>query len=177
MSGLTLENIPKAVPMTNTGSVGDHILLIEARHLTALPDPTGSTLEAMGSIPAASITRAAGQAWRRIDCTLDKGGVKSEPLGGRDQTTFRNTATIHLAHNNELKIGFSNFVSNKDFIALVPERASRKYRVLGRLIDPAHIKAASDTGDAPDGDNENRFVIESIGPMAPMVTGPITVGP
>ncbi|MBA4304613.1 MAG: hypothetical protein C0424_10350 [Sphingobacteriaceae bacterium] len=175
---LALENISRNVPAQNTGGTGDHILVTDRANVTAIPAPaTTGTLEAAGAIASTAITLAASTSWRRLEVTLDKGGITSEPLGGRDHTTFRNTATVMSAGNNAQKVGFANFVANRDLIVLVPERNTGLYRLFGSLTDPAHIKPASGTGEGPEGANEARWVIESIGRMPRYVTGTVTVGP
>lgn len=174
---LALESVNRDVPAQNTGGPGDHILITEKADVTALPDPVDTDLTTYGTIPAASITLAATKSWKRIEVTLDKGSITSEAIGGRDHGTFRNTATVMSARNNAKKVGLANYVINKDVIVLVPERGTGLYRVLGTLTDPAHVKPASGTGEGPEGQNEARFVIESIGAMAPYVSGTVTVGP
>lgn len=174
---LKFENVSRATPLQNTPGTGDHILIVEKSDLTALPAPLDTDLTTAGSIPAASITLAATKSWFRVELTLDEGEINSEPIGGRDHGTFRNTATVMLGRNNPQKVGFSNYVLNKDVIVLVPERGTNQYRVMGTLTDPAHVKPAAGTGNGPDSKNQSRFVIESIGAMPPYVTGAVTVGP
>lgn len=174
---LVLENVSRALPQDNKGGTGNHILLVLAANVTALPLPLQTDLAAAGTIPAASITLLPPNSWRRFECTLDKGQIVSEPIGGRDNSTYRNTATVHSSALNEQKVGLANFIGNRDVIALVPERNTGKYRVFGTLTDPAHVKPASGTGEGPEGANELRLVIESIGLMAPYVSGTVTVGP
>ncbi|QXN68076.1 hypothetical protein [Microcystis phage Mae-Yong924-2] len=173
---LALENVSRAVPPQNTAGTGNHILVVERADVTALPAPADTDLTTAGSIPAASITLASGKSWKLIELTLDEGEVKSDPIGGRDHGTFRNTATVSTARNNAQKVGLANYIINKDVIVLVPERGLGQYRVMGTLADPAHIKPASDSGNGPESKNQARFVIESIGPMAPYVSGTVTIG-
>lgn len=173
---LALENVSRNVPAQNTGGTGNHILVVERADVTALPAPADTDLTTAGTIPAASITLASGKSWKLIEVTLDEGEVNSEPIGGRDHGSYRNTATVMSARNNPQKVGLANYVINKDVIVLVPERGLGQYRVLGTLADPAHIKPASGTGSGPEGKNQARYVIESIGPMAPYVTGTVTIG-
>lgn len=173
---LAFANISKALPMDNKGGTGDHFLIALRSDLTALPAPLDTDLTTAGTIPAASITLAVGKSWSRVECTLDKGSITSESIGARDHNSFRNTATVIIAANNPQKVGLANYASNKDVIVLVPERNTGLYRVFGTLTDPAHVKPASGTGEGPEGANESRFVIESIGLMAPYVSGPVTIG-
>ncbi|MDP2188563.1 MAG: hypothetical protein Q8J69_07760 [Sphingobacteriaceae bacterium] len=174
---LEFENVSRDVPMDNKGGTGNHFLIALASDITALPLPADTDLTAAGSIPAASITLAATKSWKRIEATLDRGQINSEPIGGRDSGSYRNTATVHSAANNAKKVGLANYMNNKDVIVLVPERNTGQYRVFGTLTDPAFVKPASGTGDGAEGQNEARFVIESVGLMAPYVTGTVTVGP
>lgn len=173
---LALENLNQNIPLQNTGGTGDHILVIEPDDLTAIPALSDTNLEAAGQIDATGITLAASKSWKRIECTLDKGMITSTKIGARGHGAFRNQASGHFSAPNGSAVGLANYWNNKKVIALVPERSTGKYRLLGTKTDPAFIQAQEfGTGEGPEGENAFKFTVESIGSAAPYVSGTVTL--
>lgn len=173
---LAFEDINPSVPQANTGGIADHILVIEAGDLTSVADVADTALAANGAIAGSGIVVASGKSFKRIDCVLDKGQAASTKIGGRGHGAWRNQAMGHVAAPDATAAGMAAYWNNKKIVALVPDRNTGNYRLVGTKLDPAFIQAQdASTGEGPEGENAWKFTIEATGKKAPYVTGTVTL--
>lgn len=162
---------------SNMGGIKQHIFIAPIRDFATIETVAAvATDEGEASSIAGDHIFSVGKCFKRVYCTLDKGGVNIEPQGERDGKSFKTSAKIFHPGASVDKFGFASLSQNDKFIVLVPLSDGTIVQI-GSEDFYAEIESKFSTGETTAGARGFEFNISSVSPVAYIYEGAISETP
>jgi hypothetical protein len=180
MACLDLEDIIKEGCADNEAGLASKHYYARLDDILTFPVPPNNPATFAAKVTAVgNFVMKPGKAFKSFYCTLEKGELTSEMVGGaRDGKSFQNLAAFYHPGSSPSLLGFMETIKNDDVVVLVKE-LNGQIRIIGQPDIPANLDSASGkTGMAVADEKGFTFTLKSIAGIAPVYTGvyPVPVG-
>lgn len=124
-----------------------------------IPANEGATFEELGEISGNHAFNA-GYGFMTFEVLQESASLESPMIGEKKGRLLENKSSFHIAGSTSKLIGFNRWIKNKDFIVLMEEVESGRFRQIGSERFAANV--AEFTGimeGAPEGGNRQEYVV------------------